>query len=137
MYAANRRDQAAQAYAQGAATMPPTLLLVQVHDGMVQKLRQVRSAIQDDRIEERVTESLKVANVIEALHLALDTERGGEVAANLAQLYGYFIGRIQALNLQNDPAICDELIARLSELRQGWQGAMHQAAPPATDNLSA
>ncbi len=124
MYPAHRREQAAHAYAQGAAAIPPAAMLVQLHDGMVAKLVQARTAIHEGRIEDRLDASLKVAAVIEALHLALDTEQGGEVAANLGRLYGYFIGRLQALNVANDAAICDELIARLGDLRQGWAATL-------------
>ncbi|MFW5681299.1 MAG: flagellar export chaperone FliS [Pseudomonadota bacterium] len=133
MYAANPRDRATRAYAEGAATLPPAAVLVQVHDGMVAKLLEARAAIHDDRIEDRLNASLKVAAVVEALHHALDTEQGGEIAANLGQLYAYFIRRIQALNLRNDPAICDELVARLRELREAWAAAARGDVAPAVD----
>jgi flagellar protein FliS len=120
MYGANPRDRATRAYAEGAATLPPAAVLVQVHDGMVAKLLEARDAIREGRIEDRLEASLKVAAVIEALHLALDTDRGGEVADNLGRLYAYFIRRIQALNFRNDPAICDELVTRLRALREAW-----------------
>jgi flagellar secretion chaperone FliS len=129
MYAANSRDRATRAYAEGAATLPPAAVLVQVHDGMVAKLLEAREAIREDRIEDRLNASLKVAAVIEALHLALDSEQGGEVADNLGRLYGYFISRIQALNFRNDPAICDELVARLRDLREAWVVAARSGGP--------
>ncbi len=137
MYAVNPRERATNAYARGAATLPPAAMLVELHDGMVAKLVEARRAIVEHRIEDRLAASLKVAAVIEALHLALDSERGGEIAGNLAQLYGYFIGRLQTMNLANDPAICDELIARLRELRQGWAAAISHPTAAASPDLAA
>lgn len=128
MYPQNAMARARRAYADAPAARSPAMLLVQVHDGMVDKLVDARTAILEGRIEDRLRATEKVAAVIEVLHLALDEQAGGEIAHNLGRLYGYFATRLQAINVANDAAICDELIARLRELRRGW--AAHIDAGP-------
>ncbi|MEO1090535.1 MAG: flagellar export chaperone FliS [Pseudomonadota bacterium] len=122
MIAPQRTERAMRAYGQAAATQPG-IVLVQLHDGMVAKLEESRTAAVEGRIEDRLAQSMKVAAVIEGLHLALDNEAGGEIAAGLDRLYRYFLQRITQLNLTNDASICDELIERLRELRGGWAAA--------------
>ena len=39
---------------------------------------------------------------------------------NLERIYTYASFRLQRINLTSDVAICDELIARLAELREAW-----------------
>jgi flagellar secretion chaperone FliS len=131
MYPRNAMERAHRAYGDAAVGVPPVVLLVQVHDGMVEKLAEARAAIMEGRIEDRFVATSKVAAVIEALHLALDDERGGEIAQNLGRLYTHFVQRLGALNVHNDPDICDELIDRLSELRTGWSALLEaQTAAP-------
>jgi flagellar protein FliS len=66
----------------------------------------------------------KSSTIIEALQDCLDHEQGGEIARQLDQIYTYIIFRLQAVNLKNDPAICDEVAERLGDLRESW----HQIA---------
>jgi flagellar protein FliS len=131
MHPQTARQRANRAYGDAAAARPPSVVLVQVHDGMVDKLIEARTAILNGDTEARCTATTKVAAVIEALHLALDEEQGGAIARNLGQLYGHFVQRLTAINLENDPGICDELIARLRELRRGWAAHL-EPGPVAT-----
>jgi len=117
----------------------PLADLVQVHDGMIAKLAEARRAIADGRIEDRLNATLKVATVLDLLQMSLDHERGGDVARNLDQLYLYFGKRLLDINVRNDPAICDELIERFAELREGWRGLTRQdvtTPPPAAPAAS-
>lgn len=130
MYPRTAMERAHRAYGDGAVAQSPAALLVQVHDGMIEKLMAARVAIVEGRVEDRLDATVKVAAVIEALHLALDDVAGGEIARNLGRLYVYFIQRLRVLNLHNDPTICDELIARLGELRRAWASSVERPSTP-------
>ena len=64
----------------------------------------------------------KALGIIEGLTLSLDPERGGEIAANLAELYEYMSRRLLAANLKNDEAALDEVAQLLREVKAGWEG---------------
>jgi flagellar protein FliS len=64
--------------------------------------------------------------MIDGLRVALDHERGGEIAANLARLYDYIIRRLTEGNLRNDAALLDEAVELLNEIRGGWDAAARQ-----------
>jgi len=120
MYAMKSAAQAAELY--GASNGPAPLdELVRVHDGMIAKLDEAKRAIAEGRIEDRLTATHQVAAVVDVLQMSLDHDQGAEVAQNLERLYLYFAKRLSDINIKNDPAICDELMARFAELRDGWR----------------
>ncbi|MFP4359242.1 MAG: flagellar export chaperone FliS [Alphaproteobacteria bacterium] len=127
--------QAARLY--GAAAAPsPLAELVEVHDGMIAKLAEAKQAIADGRIEDRFNLTQKVAAVIDVLQMSLDHEQGGEIAQNLDRLYLYFFKRLTDINIKNDAAICDELMARFADLRDGWRAVAAGGAPAAASTAS-
>ncbi len=142
MYPMPSAAKAAELYGAASAAANPVAELVAVHDAMIGRLRDVKLAIADGRIEDRLATITKIARVIEMLRMALDRERGGDVAANLDGLYTYFARRLTSVNFTNDAAICDELISRLAELRSGWAALLDPAnggsdAPLEAASLSA
>ena len=71
----------------------------------------------------------KAAAIVDALHACLDFERGGDIARLLDRLYIYVGLRLQAINTANDPALCDEVIARLGDLREAWNSLVEGQTP--------
>lgn len=127
MYATKNAAAAARIYAEASAPSP-LKDLVNVHDAMIGKLRDARRAMVEGRVAERYRLTRQIADVIEALHMSLDHANGGDVAAGLSKVYAYAIVRLCDINLKQDAAICDELVARFSELRDAWHDVM--LAPP-------
>ena len=132
----NARARATAAYGQAARTIPPALQIVMLYDGAIARLREARRAAEEGRIEDRCRAVEKATAIIDALHACLDLERGGEIAATLDRLYTYASVRMQLINTRNDAGVCDEIAARLTELRNAWSviaeggtGATSTAAP--------
>ena len=114
------------AYGQAADTLPPLQQVVMLYDGAIRRVREARAAIEERRAGERYTAVSKATAIVEALQSCLDHEQGGEIAARLERLYTYFSFRLGALNLEPDVAVCDELIARLGDLRHAWAMLLNQ-----------
>lgn len=127
MYPTPSAAKAAELY--GAAGAHPVALLVEAHDGMIAKLGEAKTAIAEGRIEDRFQLTTKIGKVVDVLQMTLDHEQGGEIAGNLDRLYTYFGRRLHDVNLKNDASVCDELIARLGELRDGWRAVLRQPSP--------
>ena len=136
MYPTKNAAQAAELYG-AAGGAPPLVELIQVHDGMIAKLAQAKQAIADGRIEDRLHLTQKVGHVVDVLQMSLDHDQGGEIAASLDRLYLYFAKRLCDINIKNDPAICDELMARFAELRDGWKTAATSEPAPSVASFSA
>jgi flagellar protein FliS len=58
--------------------------------------------------------------VINGLKASLDMESGGEISANLDDLYDYMIRRLMEANATNDTAIVDEVLSLLLEVKSAW-----------------
>lgn len=57
----------------------------------------------------------------EGLRASLNLEAGGEIGHNLASLYDYMNNRLFQANLNNDPAMLDEVSKILTELQGAWE----------------
>ena len=122
--------RAVSAYGQAAETLAPARQIVLLYDGAIRRIREAREAIERRAFKQRYVAVSKAAAIIDALHACLDHERGGEIARNLDRLYTYFGMRLQHINLKDDVQICDELVARLGELRTSWAQIADAGATP-------
>jgi flagellar protein FliS len=75
--------------------------------------------------------SKAIAIIDEGLRASLDREHGGDIAAQLEDLYRYMCARLMHANLRSDAAALDEVTALLTELHSGWK-AIGRMPPPAT-----
>jgi flagellar secretion chaperone FliS len=121
--------RAATAY-RDADTQPPARQIVLLHESAIRRLEAARVAIAERRIEARFQLVMKAHAIVAALQSCLDFEQGGEIAPMLDRLYSHMLDRLTAINLQNDPAICGELIALLGRLRDGWAAITPLPDPP-------
>ena len=62
----------------------------------------------------------KAVRLISQLDGSLDMARGGEIARNLRNLYGYMLNRLTTANVNNDPAIVAEVMSLLRTIKVGW-----------------
>ena len=62
----------------------------------------------------------KAVRLIGQLDATLDMERGGQIAANLHNLYLYMLNRLTAANIANDAQIVAEVISLVTKIKTGW-----------------
>ncbi len=124
------RARAMSAYQTAAETVTPARAIVMLYDGAVQRLQQAGRAMAEGRIEERFRLVGKAHAIVHGLQCQLDFAAGGEVALLLDRYYAYLLHRMTQINVHNDPAICDEVIARLREMRASWAAIAETGSPP-------
>lgn len=100
----------------------PHRLIQMLLDGGVQRLVQARGAMEYGNIPLKGELIGKAMGIIGGLREAVNTEQGGELAANLDNLYAFMQQRLTQANLKNDPAILDEVVTLLREIKEGWDG---------------
>ena len=73
-----------------------------------------------DQVREYVT---KACRILAGLQGSLDYERGGDIAVNLGQLYGYSIRKLFAANVNLDtaPDNVAEVKSLLEPIAEAWQ----------------
>ena len=120
MSSMQHRARAMTAYQAATETVSPAMAIVLLYDGAMQSLAKAKQAIAEGRIEDRCKLVNKAHAIVHGLQCQLDFAAGGDIAELLDGYYGYLLGRMTQINIKNDPAICDELVDRLREMRASW-----------------
>lgn len=116
-----------QANAQGAAYADPHRLTQMLFEGALSRIAQAKGAMEQKQISAKATAISKAFAIIDGLRGSLDTERGGELAANLDDLYDYMQRQLTLANARNDAAMLDEVASLLRELKEGWDAIPAEA----------
>ena len=105
-------------------TAPPGQLVLMLYEGAIRFLdRALLGFGLDDPAESNEAISnnlLRAQEIIHELNLSLNTQAGGEVAANLRRLYEYFDRRLLESNLKKEPEGIQEVSRHLAVLRDAW-----------------
>lgn len=121
--------------ANAVSSATPENLVVMMYDGAIRFLGAAIRAFEHEdpldfnlNIHENVT---KTQAVIRELNHALDLENGGELAHSLSGLYVYFDNRLQEANISKNKEIIEEILQRISDLRDAWSESFQQQAEAA------
>jgi len=74
----------------------------------------------------------RVSAIIEELTIWLDLESGGELAVNLARIYGWWINELFEGSQSNDTARLTRILQQMGDIRTAWQQRATQPPPGAT-----
>jgi flagellar protein FliS len=96
-------------------------LIVLLYDGAIKFMTLAVSELEKKNYEAKGRYINKAIDIINELNAVLDTDTGGEVAANLRKLYCFMIRRLSQANVKCDPQIIREVIGLMEELNRGWK----------------
>jgi flagellar protein FliS len=100
----------------------PIELVLLLTDGLLDELARARAHIVGKRYEARAQSINKCVDIINGLSSSLDFESGGQVVANLSNLYDFCAKHLHGAGVKQDPAMVDEVVKIMSTIRQGWAG---------------
>lgn len=101
-------------------TASPHKLISMLLDGALSSLAKAKGAMERENVEERTANLNKAAEVVVGLKGCLDLENGGEIAANLDNLYDYMLRSVYAANRNSDAEKVQEVMSLILEIKQGW-----------------
>ncbi|OGB19698.1 MAG: flagellar export chaperone FliS [Burkholderiales bacterium RIFCSPLOWO2_12_67_14] len=119
--------RAAAAYKRIAAetsvqTADPHQLVGLLFDALLQSIAAARGAMSRGDIAAKGAALGKAVRIIEeGLKAGLNLQQGGDLAANLQQLYGYSVLRLTQANLRNDAKALEEVTQLIEPLAQSWK----------------
>ncbi|OLO08263.1 flagellar export chaperone FliS [Salinicola sp. MH3R3-1] len=100
----------------------PHQLIVMLFDGVQAAIASARLHMQDgNRAAKGASISKAIDIVNNGLAAALDHEKGGDIAANLGQLYDYVARLLLQANLRDDMAALDQAASLLDNIGSGWR----------------
>ena len=118
---------AAEAYkTQAIMTASPAKLVAMCFDRSIGALNDAIRAIEAGDVQRRFDNVTRATDILSHLWSTLDLERGGEIAQNLSNLYGFVISRLPDINIQNDPKPAREAISVLEPLAAAWNELARQ-----------
>jgi len=106
----------------------PHQLIVLLLSGARERIRQVEALIARGDIKRKAQVISETANIIYGLASSLDHQRGGEIAANLQNLYDYCQQRLVEVNLTNDVTKLREVEGLLGDIHGAWAAMPQQPA---------
>lgn len=107
-------------------------LIALLFEAFSDAVAQARGALITGRIEDKGRAIARAVRIVEeGLKAGLDLDRGGELAHNLRQLYGYVSLRLTEANLHNDLTALEECMRLVEPVRQAWMAIDPQRAATA------
>lgn len=112
-------------------TATPEMLITMLMDGAVRFLRQAKTHLAAGRVEATHRAIIRAQDIVTELNTSLDMDKGGEVAQQLRRTYEMLLTRLVDANARKEPALIDQLIGYLLDLRGSWVEAVRRVAPSA------
>lgn len=101
-------------------TASPARLVAMLYEAAITNLRRAIRAIEDGDIKARWVANARAVEIIEHLSMTLDTDKGGQIAADLERLFPFMILHLINVDVRNDPAPAHEVIKLLEPMYQSW-----------------
>jgi len=109
-------------------------------DAVLECVAKARGAIEQGAVAEKVEQISKAIRIVhEGLRTSLDMEHGGELAANLGNLYEYCVVRLTQANANNDAMALAEVADLIRPIADAWKQMREQppVAPSALPTAAA
>lgn len=104
----------------GVAASDPHRLIVMLLDGAIERIATARGCMQRNETSEKARLINRTMSIIGELRNSLDLRNGGQIAANLAELYDYMCRRLLLATTENKVEMLDEISTLLHEIRSAW-----------------
>jgi len=115
----------------GVASANSVELIQMLFDGLIESLSITRGHIQRGAVADKAKSIARASRIVLGLQVALDFEKGGDLANNLNELYGYVTRRLIHVNIHNDLKVLDEIHGLMSEIREAWEHVPSLVPAPA------
>jgi flagellar protein FliS len=104
----------------GVAAADPHKLIVMLMDGVLERIGSARGAMEHGETDASNRLIHRAVEILQELRGSLNMEAGGEIAANLADLYDYCGRQLVRANIENKPDLLDEVGNLLRQIRSAW-----------------
>lgn len=111
----------------GVAASDPHRLIVMLMDGALERIATARGCMQRGETAEKARLLNRSVQIVAELRGSLDLSAGGQIAANLSELYDYMARRLLSALANNQVELLDEVSKLLNEIRSAWVAIPAQA----------
>lgn len=104
----------------GVAGADPHRLIVMLMDGALERISLASGAMQHGDLAARNAHLARAVEIIQELHGSLNMEAGGDIAANLSDLYDYCSRQLVRANLESNAELLEQVAQLLRQIRSAW-----------------
>ena len=101
-------------------------LVLMLFDGAIRFAQEAARHMQKKETEGASQRIIRVQDILLELMVSLDRKAGGEIATNLASIYGYLYMRLVEANAKMDMDCMEEVLKHLRDLRATWTEAVER-----------
>lgn len=109
----------------------PHRLVQMLMEGVLDKVATAKGCIQRQDLAGKSEQITWATSILNGLRASIDLKKGGEIAANLEDLYSYMLQRLVDANVENAVEPLEEVADLMSEIKGAWD-----AMPEETRNAS-
>ncbi len=106
----------------------PHRLIQMLMEGALDKIATAKGHMLHKNMSEKGRHISWAISIISGLQSSLDMKAGGEISANLDNLYDYMVRRLGQAGASNDTEILDEVSSLLLEVKSAWDVIPRQLA---------
>ena len=121
----------------GITDADPHRLVLMLLEGALGKIATVKGLMIRKDIARKGEVIGQAIAIIDGLKSSLNKEAGGEIAANLDNLYEYIEHRLTQANINNDVDVIDEVAELLREIKTAWGSIPVESRTKPSAGLSA
>ena len=106
----------------GVEQASPHRLVELLFDGLIGSVSAARGALSRGDVKSKCEHIVRSVRILEeGLKGSLNLADGGEIAANLQDIYDYCVLKLTQANLRNDDALLQEVLVVLGPVADGWK----------------
>jgi flagellar protein FliS len=105
----------------GVAGASPHGLIQMLYDGLLERIAQLKGAIEQNNIELRHSKVNQATGIVLGLREALNVDATEDLAGGLDSLYDYIQRQLWAANVNSAPALLDECTELVLEVSTAWR----------------
>jgi flagellar protein FliS len=113
-------------------TASPAKLIELLLQKAISVIDEAKNCIDEKDYNNANTKIVRAQDIVMELNLALDMEKGGEIAKNLRALYNYMYRTLVEANIKKDKKMLDDVKSLLEDLLSTWREAMKLAGSTAS-----
>lgn len=104
----------------GVGDDSPHRLIQMLMEGFLARVNSAKGAMAHGDLEAKSIYISKAIGIVGGLNEALNLEQGGELAANLHQLYDYMNSRLLQASQENSEDKLDEVVFLMKDIKEAW-----------------
>jgi len=102
------------------ASASPHDLIKMLYEGLLERISQMKGAIQHNNIELKNKKVNQAIGIISGLRESLDLDNGIELSYRLDNIYDYVQRQLWQAHTKNDVVILDECVKLIVEISTAW-----------------